>query len=99
MSDIEISKIIDPIPTSDGAGVKLKRSIGTPEADYIDPFLMLDEFGSTPILLFNFTPAPSDAGIGSIILLTSIFDIKFYPHLLHLIVANISSHSDSFSSA
>ena len=31
---------------SDGAGVKLKRSIGTPEADYIDPFLMLDEFGS-----------------------------------------------------
>merc|ERR1712224_1033088 len=34
------------IETSDGAGVKLKRSIGTPEADYIDPFLMLDEFGS-----------------------------------------------------
>ena len=46
MSNIEIKKIVRSIETSDGAGVKLKRSIGTPEADYIDPFLMLDEFGS-----------------------------------------------------
>ena len=46
MNDIEIKNIISAIETSDGAGVKLKRSIGTPEADYIDPFLMLDEFGS-----------------------------------------------------
>jgi hypothetical protein len=46
MSQIEVKKIIKAISASDGAGVKLKRSIGTPEADYIDPFLMLDEFGS-----------------------------------------------------
>ena len=46
MSNIEIKKIVKSIETSDGAGVKLKRSIGTPEANYIDPFLMLDEFGS-----------------------------------------------------
>jgi redox-sensitive bicupin YhaK (pirin superfamily) len=46
MTNIEIKKIVKSIETSDGAGVKLKRSIGTPEADYIDPFLMLDEFGS-----------------------------------------------------
>jgi redox-sensitive bicupin YhaK (pirin superfamily) len=46
MSEIEVKKIIKAINASDGAGVKLKRSIGTPEADYIDPFLMLDEFGS-----------------------------------------------------
>ena len=46
MQQIEIKKIIKAINASDGAGVKLKRSIGTPEADYIDPFLMLDEFGS-----------------------------------------------------
>ena len=46
MSKIEVKKIIKAINASDGAGVKLKRSIGTPEADYIDPFLMLDEFGS-----------------------------------------------------
>ena len=42
---IEVNKIIDPIPASDGAGVKLKRSIGV-EPNYFDPFLMLDEFGS-----------------------------------------------------
>ena len=46
MSQIEIKKIIKAVNASDGAGVKLKRSIGTPEADYVDPFLMLDEFGS-----------------------------------------------------
>ena len=45
MKNIEASKIIDPTPASDGAGVKLKRSIGV-EPDYFDPFLMLDEFGS-----------------------------------------------------
>ena len=46
MKQIEVSNIIDPVPTSDGAGVKLKRSIGTPLINYLDPFLMLDEFGS-----------------------------------------------------
>ena len=45
MKHIEVSKIIEPIPASDGAGVKLKRSIGV-EPNYFDPFLMLDEFGS-----------------------------------------------------
>jgi len=45
MKKIEIKQIIDPIPASDGAGVKLKRSIGV-EPNYFDPFLMLDEFGS-----------------------------------------------------
>tara|TARA_Y100001958_G_scaffold126029_1_gene93629 strand:+ start:143 stop:979 length:837 start_codon:yes stop_codon:yes gene_type:complete len=45
MKIVEINKIIDPIPASDGAGVKLKRSIGV-EPNYFDPFLMLDEFGS-----------------------------------------------------
>ena len=42
---IEVSKIINPTNASDGAGVKLKRSIGV-EPNYYDPFLMLDEFGS-----------------------------------------------------
>tara|TARA_B100000378_G_scaffold174288_1_gene140579 strand:+ start:51 stop:890 length:840 start_codon:yes stop_codon:yes gene_type:complete len=46
MKNIEVKQILDPIPTSDGAGVKLKRSIGTPAINYLDPFLMLDEFGS-----------------------------------------------------
>ena len=57
MSNIEVSKIIDPIPASDGAGVKLKRSIGV-EPNYFDPFLMLDEFGSenSEIILQVFHP-------------------------------------------
>ena len=45
MRQIEVDKIIKPILSSDGAGVKLKRSIGV-EPNYYDPFLMLDEFGS-----------------------------------------------------
>tara|TARA_B100001123_G_scaffold30981_1_gene32559 strand:+ start:387 stop:1160 length:774 start_codon:yes stop_codon:yes gene_type:complete len=45
MKNIEVSKIIDPTLASDGAGVKLKRSIGV-DPNYYDPFLMLDEFGS-----------------------------------------------------
>ena len=45
MKQVEVSKIIEPMPASDGAGVKLKRSIGV-EPNYFDPFLMLDEFGS-----------------------------------------------------
>jgi len=46
MKNIEVKEIIKPLPASDGAGVKLKRSIGTHLIDYLDPFLMLDEFGS-----------------------------------------------------
>jgi redox-sensitive bicupin YhaK (pirin superfamily) len=34
------------IPTSDGAGVKLTRVIGQPKLPDLDPFLLLDEFGS-----------------------------------------------------
>ena len=45
MEYVEAKKIIKPILSSDGAGVKLKRSIGV-EPSYYDPFLMLDEFGS-----------------------------------------------------
>ena len=46
MAQIKVEKIIEPVEASDGAGVKLKRSIGTHLIDYHDPFLMLDEFGS-----------------------------------------------------
>lgn len=34
------------MPTSDGAGVRLVRLIGTPVLPDLDPFLMLDEFGT-----------------------------------------------------
>jgi redox-sensitive bicupin YhaK (pirin superfamily) len=34
------------MPTSDGAGVRLTRVIGQPQLPDLDPFLMLDEFGT-----------------------------------------------------
>ncbi|WNC67393.1 pirin family protein [Thalassotalea nanhaiensis] len=34
------------IPTSDGAGVNMTRIIGSPELNMLDPFLLLDAFGS-----------------------------------------------------
>ena len=46
MALVSVKKILEPVAATDGAGVKLKRAIGTPELDYLDPFLMLDEFGS-----------------------------------------------------
>ena len=42
----KFGKIINAIETSDGAGVRLKRSLGTNALPILDPFLMLDEFGS-----------------------------------------------------
>jgi len=41
-----IARKVAGVPATDGAGVKLKRVIGSPALDMLDPFLMLDEFGS-----------------------------------------------------
>jgi len=41
-----IQTIIPGIATSDGAGVKLRRSLGGQQRARLDPFLMLDEFSS-----------------------------------------------------
>lgn len=38
--------VIPALGTSDGAGVKLKRSLGQGHTHRVDPFLMLDEFSS-----------------------------------------------------
>jgi quercetin 2,3-dioxygenase len=51
----KIEHIIDPQPVIEGAGVRLKRSIGTRTLDYLDPFLLLDHFASTD-------PADYEAG-------------------------------------
>jgi hypothetical protein len=42
-----IKKIVEPQAVVEGAGVRLKRSIGTRTLDYLDPFLLLDHFAST----------------------------------------------------
>ena len=41
-----VRRIVKGMPTSDGAGVKLRRVIGQPQLPDLDPFLMLDEFGT-----------------------------------------------------
>ena len=46
MTERSIVRRIRGIDTSDGAGVKLKRVIGQPGLDMLDPFLLLDEFRS-----------------------------------------------------
>ena len=42
----KIKYLVEGIQTSDGAGVNLTRIIGSPELNMLDPFLLLDEFGS-----------------------------------------------------
>jgi Pirin-related protein len=46
MTSRRLNQIIPAIATSDGAGVKLYRSIGSQRGLRVDPFLMLDEFGT-----------------------------------------------------
>ena len=43
---VRLLRKVRGMPTSDGAGVRLTRVIGGPELPDLDPFLMLDEFGT-----------------------------------------------------
>jgi len=42
----KVDRIITPQAVTEGAGVKLKRSIATRTLDYVDPFLLFDHFAS-----------------------------------------------------
>lgn len=42
-----VKQVVKGMKTTDGAGVKLTRIIGGMELNMLDPFLLLDEFGST----------------------------------------------------
>ena len=46
MKSRTLAHVIESMPTSDGAGVKLRRSLGSQRGLHVDPFLMLDEFYS-----------------------------------------------------
>ena len=46
MTTRNLVQVIESTPTSDGAGVKLRRSLGSQRGVHVDPFLMLDEFYS-----------------------------------------------------
>lgn len=41
-----LQRVIESVATSDGAGVRLRRSLGQGQGARLDPFLMLDEFSS-----------------------------------------------------
>jgi redox-sensitive bicupin YhaK (pirin superfamily) len=41
-----VARIVTPEPVVEGAGVHLRRSIGTRTLDHLDPFLLLDHFES-----------------------------------------------------
>jgi hypothetical protein len=41
-----VKDVVVPMAASDGAGVRLKRSIATPTLDHLDPFFLFDHFGS-----------------------------------------------------
>ena len=42
----KIKQVLQSKPTIEGAGVRLKRAFGFNEVPLLDPFLMLDHFGS-----------------------------------------------------
>lgn len=42
----QVKKVVRGVPTADGMGVKLTRSIGSEVLPDLDPFLLLDEFNS-----------------------------------------------------
>src|SRR5512143_4087412 len=41
-----VVEVVTPEPVVEGAGVRLRRSIGTRSLDHLDPFLLLDHFES-----------------------------------------------------
>jgi quercetin 2,3-dioxygenase len=54
-SSRSVTRIVTPEPVVEGAGVHLRRSIGTRTLDHLDPFLLLDHFESA-------SPADYQAG-------------------------------------
>jgi len=46
MRERTLQDVVTPITASDGAGVRLKRSIATETLDHLDPFFLFDHFGS-----------------------------------------------------
>jgi quercetin 2,3-dioxygenase len=46
MTTRTLQQVIPSVVASDGAGVKLRRSLGSTQNVRLDPFLMLDEFGT-----------------------------------------------------
>jgi redox-sensitive bicupin YhaK (pirin superfamily) len=54
-SSRRVTQVVTPEPVIEGAGVHLRRSLGTRRLDHLDPFLLLDHFESA-------SPADYEAG-------------------------------------
>jgi redox-sensitive bicupin YhaK (pirin superfamily) len=54
-SSRRVAQVVTPEPVIEGAGVHLRRSLGTRRLDHLDPFLLLDHFESV-------SPADYEAG-------------------------------------
>lgn len=46
MTERTVERVVPGMAASDGAGVSLLRSLGSPLLDHLDPFLLLDEIRS-----------------------------------------------------
>jgi quercetin 2,3-dioxygenase len=46
MNERRVQDVVTPVAASDGAGVRLRRSIATETLDHLDPFFLFDHFGS-----------------------------------------------------
>ncbi len=46
MIERRVKDVVTPLAASDGAGVRLRRSIATQQLDHLDPFFLFDHFGS-----------------------------------------------------
>ncbi len=46
MKERGVQEVVTPVVASDGAGVRLRRSIATETLDNLDPFFLFDHFGS-----------------------------------------------------
>src|SRR5512136_639741 len=46
MKERVVRDVVEPVAASDGAGVRLRRSIATRTLDHLDPFFLFDHFGS-----------------------------------------------------
>ena len=52
----KVKTLIEPKSVMEGAGVKLKRGLGSEELNYLDPFLLFDHFFSSTMSFLISSP-------------------------------------------